>query len=325
MNKKGIFLIIILGLLLVSCVANVPRTTSNNSTSSNSTVSNAASSNSQLNNEIIEHPQLITASYFQKTQGQVKNISLFSSSKKEKELEKRLNSLEARLKGLPAREIGKNGLPVLRRKVVLLSLMGNRGLDVLTLLPKALRNTNGIVPVDAAYLSKLLKKHGLTVADLTYSSVRRQIASEVGIQAYILVYQPQNNSKLRIDVIDAQQSSLIGSYWATVNDFDKVAPQISKDILRATQWSCRIVKVLKDKVYLNAGRISCVRVNDVFLVYGRGKDIIDPITKQFLGYAPGPLKGKIKVDLLFGTDASEAKILKGKNITVGDIVREESQ
>jgi len=208
----GIF-ILFFCLLLFSCAPKNINPTSNNSTNNKQS--------SQLSNEIIEHPQLITADYFKKTQGEVKTISIFgsSSSEKEKELEKRVERLEAKLKGLPERKFTSNGLPILRRKVVLLSLMGNRGLDVLTLLPEALRKTNGVVPVDASYLSKLLKAKGLSVSDLTYSSVRRKIASEVGIQAYILVYQPQNSSKLRIDVIDAQQSTLIGSYWATIDGF----------------------------------------------------------------------------------------------------------
>ncbi len=304
--------------LLVSCSPKIIKKPSSNATT--------AKQNSQLNNEIIEHPQLITADYFKKTQGEVKTISLFGgSSEKEKELEKRVEKLEAKLKGLPERKFTASGLPILRRKVVLLSLMGNQGLDVLTLLPEALRKTNGVVPVDAGYLSKLLKDQGLSVSDLTYSSVRRKIATQVGIQAYILVYHPQNTPKLRIDVIDAQQSTLIGSYWTTIDDFNKIAPKISADIVRATQWSCRIVKVDGSKVYLNAGRLSGIRPKDVFFVYGKGKDIIDPITKQFLGYAPGPLKGQIKVELLFGTDASEATIIKGHNISVGDIVREETQ
>lgn len=320
-KKSNYIFLLSFVLLLVSCAVTTPKSTPKSNTSNSTTAKQ-----SQLNNEIIEHPQLITADYFKKTQGQVKTISLFgSSSEKEKELEKRVAKLEAKLKGLPTREFGSNGLPILKRKVVLLSLMGSRGLDVLTLLPEALRKTNGVEPVDAAYLSKLLKDQGLSVSDLTYSSVRRKIAAQVGIQAYILVYQPQNSPKLRIDVIDAQQSTLIGSYWATIDDFNKIAPQISADIVRATQWSCRVVKVKGDKVFINAGRLSGVRPKDIFFVYGKGSDIIDPITKQFLGYAPGPLKGQIKVKLLFGTDASEAQIIKGKDISVGDIVREENQ
>ncbi len=284
----------------------------------------------EMAEQIIGDPTFgITAEYFRKTKSSGSKIRLFGSSKREKELEKRLAKLEQRLKGLPERATDIHGLPVLRRKVVLISLLGDLGLDVLSLLPAALRRTDGIVPVDSNELAFLLKKHGYTVADLASASVRREIAAIAGIQAYIFVYFPQGNaatakgerSALRLDVIHATENVLIGSYLATISQFDKVAKKISKDIVRGTEWSCRIVKVEDGHVYLNSGRLTGLQPGDKLNVYSRGKEIIDPITRHSLGYGLGSLKGTIEVEQLFGTDASKARIIAGSGFTTTDVVK----
>ncbi len=282
----------------------------------------------ELEERIISSPMLITEDYFRQTAGSGKSLSLFGNSKKEKQLEARLARIEERLKGLPQRATDKHGMPVLRRKVVLLSLLGDLGLDVLSLLPAALRRTDGIVPVDASQLSRLLKERGETVSDLASASVRREVAAAAGIHAYILVYFPQgkppakgSGSPLRIDVIHATESALIGSYLATVDQFDTVAKKISEDVIRGTAWSCRIVKVAADGIYLNAGRLTGLQPGDRLKVFGLGQEIIDPITGHSLGFAPGPFKGEIKIDSLFGTDASKAVIISGQGFKSGDIVK----
>ncbi len=283
-----------------------------------------------LEDKIIGDPTFgITAEYFRKTEASKSRIRLFGNSKREKELEQRLAKLEQRLKGLPERSLDSHGLPVLRRKVVLISLLGDLGLDVLALLPAALRRTDGVVPVDSSQLAALLKEHGYSVSDLASAAVRREIAAIAGIQAYIFVYFPQGNaptakgqrSALRLDVIHATENVLIGSYLATISQFDKVAKKISKDVVRGTEWSCRIVKVEDGYVYLNAGRLTGLQPGDKLNVYSRGKEIIDPITKHSLGFGLGSLKGTIEIEQLFGTDASKAKILSGGNFSTSDIVK----
>ena len=278
---------------------------------------------------ITSSPYMITSEYFRKTAGSTNKIRLFGgNTKKEKELEERLARLEQRLQGLPERASDPSGMPVLRRKVVLLSLLGDLGLDVLSLLPAALRRTNGLVPVDAAQLATLLKQKGLDVSDLAKASVRREIALEVGIHAYILVYFPHGQnlikgqkSSLRIDAVHATENVLIGSYLASVDDFSRVAPKISEDIVRATEWSCRIIKADDGYVYLNAGRLTGLRPGDKLVVYARGKEFVDPVTGRSLGFAPGELKGYIVVETLFGTDAAKAKVVEGHGFKAGDIVK----
>jgi hypothetical protein len=285
----------------------------------------------ELEDEIVANPGLIDAAYFRKTAGTNKPISLFGNSKREKELEERLEKLEKRMQGMPDRATDSHGLPVLRRKVVLLSLLGDLGLDVLSLLPASLRRTDGIVPVDASQLARLLQEQGRSVSDLASVATRREIAAIAGIQAYILVYFPQDQAnpasskgaQLRLDVIHATESVLIGSYLASIEEFDDVAVKISKDVVRGTDWSCRIIGIQDDGKYviLNSGRLTGLQPGDKLRVYSLGKEITDSITKRSLGYGPGKFKGEIRIEALFGTDAARAEVVSGGNMETGDVVK----
>ena len=285
----------------------------------------------EMNEEAIAAPFMITSEYFRKTAGEGTTLHLFGNpeqTKKEKELEERLAKLEKRLQGIPERAKDRHGMPVLRRKVVLLSLLGDLGLDVLSLLPAALRRTDGIVPVDASQLAQFLQEQGRSVSELASAATRREVAAEVGIQAYILIYFPQSDQAakgkktvLRLDVIHATESVLIGSYLTTIEDFDKVARKISADVVRATDWSCRVIKLEDGVAYLNAGRLTGLQPGDKLRAYRRGKEIIDPITKRSLGFGPGKVTGELEVKEFFGTDASTAAIISDDGIALGDIVK----
>jgi hypothetical protein len=284
----------------------------------------------ELDNRVIGSPMMVTSDYFREVNaqgGSGNSIKLFGDSKREKELENRLEALESRLMGLPQRAKGVDGMPVLRRKVVMLSLLGDMGLDVLSLLPAALRRTDGLVPMDASYLSELLKSRGYSESDLLKASVRRDIAVFAGIHAYVLVYFPQSNlpafakTDLRIDVFHATEPLLIASFLTNVKEFDSVAAKISDDVVRATEWSCRIVKIEGGKVFLNAGRLTGLQPGDRLRVFGRGKEVTDPITGRSLGFATGDMKGELVIDSLFSVDASEAKVVSGAGMEIGDTVK----
>ncbi|MEF3168755.1 MAG: hypothetical protein K6360_05400 [Deltaproteobacteria bacterium] len=282
-----------------------------------------------LEERVVASPMLITSDYFRETAGEGKSIKLFGDSKKEKELEERLARLEERLMGLPHRAKDAKGMPVLRRKVVLLSLLGDLGIDVLSLLPSAMRRTDGMVPVDASQLENLLNDRGLTAMDLASASVRREIAASVGIQAYVLVSIPQNqilaqgeSPNIRLDLVHATESVLIGSYITPIDRFDATAQRMSDDVVRGTEWSCRVVKIEGGKVYLNAGRLTGLQPGDHLRVYGKGRELVDPLTGRSLGFAPGEIKGEIVINDLFGTDASQGEVLEEKiPIRPGDVVK----
>jgi hypothetical protein len=91
--------------------------------------------------------------------------------------------------------------------------------------------------------------------------------------------------------------------------------------LAGLEWSTSVATVEGDKLYLNAGKSTGLKIGDELEIYNPGRQIKNPTTGVSLGRLPGALQGKVKISQLFGFDAAEAKIVSGGNITTGDLVR----
>ena len=75
-------------------------------------------------------------------------------------------------------------------------------------------------------------------------------------------------------------------------------------------WFCRIAKIEGEEVYINAGRLTGLKVGDVMDVFRSG----GPGER-------GEVKGKIKISAFFGIDASMGRLIQGKNPNVNDILK----
>jgi hypothetical protein len=91
--------------------------------------------------------------------------------------------------------------------------------------------------------------------------------------------------------------------------------------LAGLEWSTSVATVEGDKIYLNAGKSTGLKVGDELEIYNPGRQVKSPTTGVSLGRLPGSLLGKIKISQLFGIDAAEANVVSGGNITTGDMVR----
>lgn len=91
--------------------------------------------------------------------------------------------------------------------------------------------------------------------------------------------------------------------------------------LEKMDWQGRIAKIMGTKVYLNAGRASGLLSGDILKVLSPGEEIVDPISKVFLGRSEGLLKGTLEVSEFIGTDSAMATIHTGGNFQEGDVVR----
>jgi len=76
------------------------------------------------------------------------------------------------------------------------------------------------------------------------------------------------------------------------------------------EWFCRIAKVEGDEVYINAGKLTGLKVGDVMEVFRPG----GPGEK-------GEIRGKIKISACFGIDASMGKLIQGNQPNVNDILK----
>ena len=86
-------------------------------------------------------------------------------------------------------------------------------------------------------------------------------------------------------------------------------------------WQGRIAKIIGNKVYLSAGKASGVLAGDILKVLSPGEEIIDPVTKAYLGRSEGFLKGTLEVTQFLGEDSAMATIHTGGNFQEGDVVR----
>jgi hypothetical protein len=86
-------------------------------------------------------------------------------------------------------------------------------------------------------------------------------------------------------------------------------------------WYTRIVKVDGNRVYLNAGRLTGLKVGDLMDVYGPGGGKIEPMVGISMDPFEGQRKGQVKVSQLFGTDAAIANITHGGNFALSDVAK----
>jgi hypothetical protein len=107
---------------------------------------------------------------------------------------------------------------------------------------------------------------------------------------------------------------------AIYNAVQKLIPDAVTS-MEKMDWQGRIAKIMGNKVYINAGKASGILAGDILKVLSPGEEIIDPVTKAYLGRSEGFLKGTLEVSEFIGTDSAMATIHTGGNFQEGDVVR----
>lgn len=114
-------------------------------------------------------------------------------------------------------------------------------------------------------------------------------------------------------IVPTKQRGLFSDEKAKGKAFDLTLSELSRSLVRELNrldWFCRIAKIEGETIYLNAGKLSGVKVGDVLAVF-------DP---QRLG-EKGDAKGKIQILTTFGTDASIGKPIDGNKPEIEDILK----
>jgi hypothetical protein len=104
-----------------------------------------------------------------------------------------------------------------------------------------------------------------------------------------------SEEKAKVKAIDVMLSNLIGPLSRELDGLD---------------WFCRIAKVDGEEVYLNAGKLTGIKVGDIMEVFRPAK----------VGER-GEIIGKIRISTCFGIDASMGNLIQGKGPEVDDILR----
>ena len=100
--------------------------------------------------------------------------------------------------------------------------------------------------------------------------------------------------------------------------------EVTRDIVQGINemgWYTRIVKIDGDRVYLNAGRLTGLRVGDLMDIFGPGRGQVDQAVGVSLDPFAGQRKGQVRVSQLFGTDAAIAHITRGGDFAPSDVAK----
>jgi len=223
-----------------------------------------------------------------------------------------------------------------------------------------LESTQRIVIVDHLFLSELLKTQGFSLKNLSDTSVIKQTHKSFGIQAFLrgiitdlslLTSKASETSdeevsfataKIEIHLIDASTGNLLRSFIgrspifgtketgeyskskAVLKAIDLALDDILDGLLRQLdilEWTTTIARIEGENIFINAGKLSGLRIGDTLEIYEPGKEIIHPTTKFSLGWTTGKLKGVIRIIDLFGVDAAVGKVVQGEGFSLNDIVK----
>lgn len=223
-----------------------------------------------------------------------------------------------------------------------------------------LEATQRVVIVDGKVISELLNRENFKFETLTDLPVMKRAYLSSGIQAFVfgtvtdvslLSSKASGTSeeeisfataKVEIRLTDASTGNLLktfigrspifgtketGEYSrskAVLKAIDFALDDILEGFFRQLDyldWTTTIAKIEGENFYINAGRLSGLRIGDTLEIFEPGKEIIHPTTKISLGWTTGQLKEIIRVTGLFGVDAATGKVVQGNGFSPNDIVK----
>lgn len=223
-----------------------------------------------------------------------------------------------------------------------------------------LEATQRVVTLDKSVVSEALNREGFKFENPSDPSVIKRAHQSLGIQAFalgtvtdvsLLSSKASETSdeevafataKVEIRLIDASTGNLLRTFIGRSPIFGtKETGEYSrgKAVLKAIElslddilegflrqldlldWTTTIAKVEGENVYLNAGKLSGVRIGDTLEVFEPGKEIFHPTSNLSLGWTTGKLKGAVKVTDLFGVDAAVGRVVQGAGFSSNDVVK----
>jgi hypothetical protein len=210
------------------------------------------------------------------------------------------------------------------------------------------RRSHRILLIDYQMVKEFLERKGTDLKDLETPKVLYLLNEVFGIQALVVgqlsgpyVFATKTTKdeegtasaiiKIEMRLVDAfsgktlknlsannpifssKQRGAFSEEKAKVKAIDMTIADLGRALVReldGMDWFCRVVKVEGEEVYLNAGKLTGLKVGDVMEVFRPG----GPGEK-------GEIRGKVKISAFFGIDASTGSLIQGKNLDVNDILK----
>ncbi len=199
---------------------------------------------------------------------------------------------------------------------------------------------------DLAIIFRLARNHGIagvlsgTVDEITVGEGGENVglfrSREYTVRATVHMRLHDTRSELEIfnrtesAEITEELTTLFGSRTPTASDPERVKGAVAKaaeklaaelpPYLKRVEWIGHVAKIDLHRYYINAGELSGIRVGQLLKVYGEGTPVKDDISHTFLGVAPGPFKGILKIVDYFGNDGAVAVVHSGAGFRERDRV-----
>jgi hypothetical protein len=227
-------------------------------------------------------------------------------------------------------------------------------------LVQALEKSDLVVVLDSGLLNRFTSENGMTLDDLLKPSSSQDLHRAFGVHVIVHGSLDQLNvattessvsqdievglavARIRAHLVDASTGTTIRTYTARnplykskeIGEFNQErailraidigVEEVAEGLLDSLgffDWFARVIRIEAERVYIDAGHESGLLPGDILDVYGPGEEIINPVTRISLGWAPGPLKGHIRVSGFFGTDSAYATPLDGNSFEAEDMVK----
>jgi len=210
------------------------------------------------------------------------------------------------------------------------------------------RRSQKILFIDYQLVKEFLERRGGSLTNLEAPETLRILNEVLGVHALVVGYvsgpyvfatrpgKDQNPTasaiiKIEMKIVDTLSGKTIKSLSANnpimasretggfseerakSKAIDLAIKDISRTLtkeLDSLDWFCRVAKVEGEEIYINAGRLTGLRLGDVMEVFrpeGAG--------------TLGEVQGKIQISAFLGIDASMGKLIDGKKPDVNDILK----
>jgi len=180
-------------------------------------------------------------------------------------------------------------------------------------------------PKTLQYLNEIFGVHALVVGQLSgpYVFITKTAKDQGGTASAIIKIDAKlvdtfsgnalKNLSASNPILAAKETGTFSEEKAKVKAVDLAIATLGRSLakeLDGMDWFCRIAKVEGENVYMNAGKLTGLKVGDVMEVFRPGGS-----------GERGEVKGKVQISAFFGIDASMGRLIQGKNPDVNDILR----
>ncbi|MCG2717404.1 MAG: CsgG/HfaB family protein, partial [Nanoarchaeota archaeon] len=205
--------------------------------------------------------------------------------------------------------------------------------EILTgLFTDALRKTEMFEVVERKEINELIREINFQNSNWVKKENINTLGNIFGVQ-YILTGEILRNKDteriskdrytLALRMYNVNTGEIISSSTASHSYLRGAVGQAMEELsasIKSKPWTCRIVGIDNTGIYINAGLRDDLEKRDTFYIYRIGEKIIDPETREILGFSRKKI-ALIKVEEVLADNLSRAKTVEGyEKITIGDIV-----